>query len=524
MDNPFKVVIRGRGFKFLIAEVLVLSSVLFCNPAARAAAPTFLFKWGHFGVSETPGVFAVPRGVAIDAVGNVYVTDTGNERVQKFTEAGVHLLSFNTYSIPDGIDLDDSGNIYVLSVGWGNLSKFDPSGNLLATWGSEGSGDEQFQYAYSLVVKGDMIYVGDRGNNRIQTLTTDGQFRGWWRGVAPGVEEFAPLAVALDSDGNLLIAGLDRILRFTTSGSYLGQFSGDGQFNGPSDIAVDDLGNIYVSDSGNNRIEMFDAAGNFILSWESGFARFDRPRGLAVNSGRRRIYIVDSDNAIIQVFDLAPVAPAPRPTPALLLHIAEKTGVSTACSSAPDSASQVVTSAVAKPDGSAEYFLYLLASPTGREHEDPSGTGLTGIQLGIEYDQSGAAGEGIEIVDWRSCSGLEWKDDPWPASASGITQTWVDCQYDNLVVAGYFDVIAYSPSIFSIVGWPHTAMVKTAGCDAAEQVLEELSLDHVGWVSLGGAVRAGDNNGCNPSIAPCAGAVPVHKTTWGTMKSMFKTR
>ena len=527
MDYPFKLIIRGRGLKFLVAEVLVVCSVLFCNPAAMAATPIFLFQWGRFGVSETPGMFAIPRCVTIDVAGNVYVTDTGNDRVQKFTEAGVPLLSFSTYSIPDGIDLDDSGNIYVSSVGWGNISKFDASGNLLATWGSEGSGDEQFQYAYSLVVKGDMIYVGDRGNNRIQTLTTDGEFRGWWRGEAPGVQEFAPLALALDSEGNLLVATPDRVLRFTTSGEYLGQFSGDGQFNGASDIALDDLGNIYVSDSGNNRIEMFDPSGNFVLAWGtegSGAGQFDRPRGLALNSGRKRIYIVDSDNSRIEVFDIAPAAPGPRPTPAIVLHIAERSEVSTACSSTPDSASQVVTSALAKSDGSAEYFLYVLASPAGREDSGipPGTTGLTGIQLGIEYNQGGVAGEGLQIVDWHPCSGLEWRDDAWPASESGITQTWDSCQYENLVVAGYFDVIAYSSSTFSIVGWPHSDMVKTAGCDAAEQVLEELSLDHVGWVSLGGAVKAGDNNGCNPSLAPCAGPVPVHETTWGKMKSMFK--
>jgi DNA-binding beta-propeller fold protein YncE len=524
-EQFFKLVVGIFGF-------ILLGTCFFSDPAAGAKTPEFMFEWGRFGVGDTPGTFAIPRRICIDSAGNVYVTDTGNSRVQKFTEDGAPLLVFPTFFEPDGIDVDDAGYIYVSNVGWGTLSKFNPDGTMVANWGSEGSGDEQFQYAYSLIVKGDMIYLGDRGNNRIQTLTTDGQFRGWWRGSAPGVQEFVPMALSLDLDGNLLIVTLDRILRFTTSGEYLGQFgsrgAGDGQMEVPADAAVDETGNIYLSDTRNNRIQMFDPSGNFVLAWGtagSGRGQFDTPYGLAVNSGRQRVYVVDRENDRIEVFTLSPLDPYPRPNPAILLHIGNRTEMSAACSSAPESVSQIVTSAIASPDGSATYFLYLLASPSGRDSTTLAGSfGLTGIQLGIEYNESAAPGQGLEILDWHSCSSMEWSDDNWPASGYGITQTWDPCREGDLVVAGYFDLIAYSPSTFAIVGWPHTALVKTAGCDVAEQVLEELSLDHVGWVSLGGAVKAGDDDGCNPVVNPCTGSVPVHKTTWGNIKSMFQFR
>jgi len=82
---------------------------------------------------------------------------------------------------------------------------------------------------------------------------------------------------------------------------------GAGQFNNPFGIAVDSMKNIYVADFGNNRIQVFDSAGNFLFmfgSFGSGAGQFRAPFGIAVDS-MKNIYVIDQNNSRIQVFDSA---------------------------------------------------------------------------------------------------------------------------------------------------------------------------------------------------------------------------
>src|SRR5262245_61898926 len=81
--------------------LVLLGTWALCAPAWGSGAPEFLFAWGHFGTGEALGNFADPKRITIDSAGNVYVTDSGNSRVQKFTESGAPLLAFNTYFLTD---------------------------------------------------------------------------------------------------------------------------------------------------------------------------------------------------------------------------------------------------------------------------------------------------------------------------------------------------------------------------------------------------------------------------------------
>ena len=83
-----------------------------------------------------PGKFWGPRDIAIDAEGNVYVTDTGNKRVQKFTPDGQFLQAWGgggivpgTFEEPVGIDIESQGNIYVADTWNRRMQKFDPNFN-----------------------------------------------------------------------------------------------------------------------------------------------------------------------------------------------------------------------------------------------------------------------------------------------------------------------------------------------------------------------------------------------------------
>ncbi|MSQ14652.1 MAG: hypothetical protein EXR50_02145 [Dehalococcoidia bacterium] len=115
---------------------------------------TFLTKWG--GLSDGPnsnGLFAYPRGVAVDGGGNVYVADTNSHRIQKFTSEGTFITKWGAnpggsgngeFNTPTGVAVDSSDNVYVADAGNKRIQKFTSSGTYLGQWGSQGTGDGRF--------------------------------------------------------------------------------------------------------------------------------------------------------------------------------------------------------------------------------------------------------------------------------------------------------------------------------------------------------------------------------------------
>jgi hypothetical protein len=92
------------------------------------------------------------------------------------------------------------------------------------------------------------------------------------------------------------------------------------------------------------------------------------------------------------------------------------------------------------------------------------------------------------------------------------------------VTAGYFYVAAYASAVMGVTPFPTTGKIKVATCNAVELLPDQtLALDQVGWVSMGRGEVGTDADGCNPAITPCSYVpVPVQKTTWGRMKSMYR--
>ena len=123
-------------------------------------------------------------GIAFDAEDNLYVVDSYNSRVQKFTKDGGFLSSFGSHGagegemdIPWGITVDPKGDVYVAD--WGNerIQRFSPSGEFLAELGESGNGDGQFNRPTSVAVDADgYMYVADWGNERVQVLDSKGGF------------------------------------------------------------------------------------------------------------------------------------------------------------------------------------------------------------------------------------------------------------------------------------------------------------------------------------------------------------
>lgn len=109
------------------------------------------------------------------------------------------------------------------------------------------------------------------------------------------------------------------------------------------------------------------------------------------------------------------------------------------------------------------------------------GPGFRGVQYGIEYD--GDPLSGVDILDWTSCSLLEFPMDGWPAPGSGNLQTWY-CTTSGMTVAGWFTIAAFGPDVLDLVARQVDDALKVADCDGAETLLEPVT---AGAVGFGGA-------------------------------------
>jgi tripartite motif-containing protein 71 len=224
---------------------------------------------------------------------------------------------------PVGIYLDSKDNVYVVQASLNRISEFASNGTLIRSWGSSGTGPGQFNNPIGITidrVHGN-VYVTDTGNNRVQEFTSGGKFIRSWGSSGTGPGQFQT-PVGIDEDEtrqNVFVAdvGNHRIQRFTGNGLFVSEFgsygSGEGQFYNARRVAIGSLGhNLFVADFGNNRIQKFDGeTGKFIMQWGSlgsGDAQFSNPTGMAVQylgPGRLGdVYVADIGNSRIQEFTI----------------------------------------------------------------------------------------------------------------------------------------------------------------------------------------------------------------------------
>ena len=141
----------------------------------------YLSCFGKTGRGD--GEFYVPRGITIDALGNVYVADLGNMRIQKFDSQGRFLMKFRVDGLPNAMAVDKNGSIYVADVRKDCVHKFDALGHLLMKYGKQsrfgswrGSGDGEFDKPRSVHFDAvGNLYVVDSSNHRVQKFDTEGR-------------------------------------------------------------------------------------------------------------------------------------------------------------------------------------------------------------------------------------------------------------------------------------------------------------------------------------------------------------
>lgn len=266
----------------------------------------------HQGIAGSgDGQFSDPYGVSATG-GSVWVADSDNHRLQRFSQTGSHQLTVGSFGPgefagPTDVAAAPSGDLYVADMYGDNVQRLDSSGNSLARWFT-GAGS----YPSSVTPSASGVYVPvypgylrlfDPSGNLLDQLTTPGSGAGQLSSTTTGSSS--------DADGNIYVAERvnDRVKKFDHAGHSLAVFgssgSGDGQLESPHDVAVDSAGNVYVADTANDRVQKFDAAGNFLLKWGAtgnGNGQFNGPFGIVVDA-QGHVFVSDVQNHRIQEFD-----------------------------------------------------------------------------------------------------------------------------------------------------------------------------------------------------------------------------
>ena len=339
---------------------------------------SFLFEWGTAGTGQ--GEFDSPGGITIDPDnGNVYVADVVNNRVQKFDQDGNFILMWGRDVVDEGPSVDNGFEICTSTD--------------TCQIGVVGISDGEFENPFSLAIdSSNNIYTTENNNNRVQKFNDDGTgtntsisfIQMWGKDVDTGGDEDTngldictpaetcqagtpdsgdgvfdlPSGLAVDSSDNFYVADFNnnRVLLFDSSGNFSFTFgfgvsdgsgvlqtcvgpgcqagiagTSAGQFDGPADIAIDSLGNIYVTEFGNQRVQKFViglGGAEFLIMWggdvkglgltnfeicaaaescssgsaDTGNGEFDTPSGIAIDSSNN-IYVTDSSNNRVQKFN-----------------------------------------------------------------------------------------------------------------------------------------------------------------------------------------------------------------------------
>lgn len=307
---------RGALFVTACGVIVVLAGCSQSEPARVTFRSKLFDRVEIIGTRGTaPGQFNKPRSLTVDRQNNLYVVDmTG--RVQKFAPDGTWLLSWQMPQTdlgkPKGMGIDKDGLVIVIEPHYARINHFTPDGVLVRQWGTHGTNAGQIAFPRAVAVNGrGEIFVSEYGRvDRVQRFTADGgNLLGVIGCYGYGPGQFnRPEGLCVDKDERVYVADScnHRIQVFEPDGKLLRSYGRpgdkDGQMSYPYDICVDTAGFQFVCEFGNSRIQVFDSRDQHVETiGEPGRhpGQFANPWSVALDS-RGNLYVADAGNDRVQ--------------------------------------------------------------------------------------------------------------------------------------------------------------------------------------------------------------------------------
>ena len=197
-------------------------------------------------------------GITFDLKGNVWVADTGINKVSKFSQDGRFFQTKDYFNCPTSVSVSPEGLVYICDTGNHRVTVHDEEGMFRFAFGAKGSGPGRFDRPGDVTFGSDgLVYATDEGNSRVCVWSKEGKFQRYFK------TKYAPTCLAATGDNHLLITSLCSyaVMVYTLGGQLVHEFGGSssdlGKFRGPYGICVDDSGAVYVADYGNSRVQVF---------------------------------------------------------------------------------------------------------------------------------------------------------------------------------------------------------------------------------------------------------------------------
>lgn len=274
---------------------------------------------------SAPGQFRRPRDLAFAPDGTLYVADTDNHRIQHLSPEGKVLQSWGsfadiskgaapggTFYEPWGIAVGPDGAVYVADTWNHRIQKFSPEGEFIKMWGYFGQAErpEGFWGPRDVAIDSEgRVVVSDTGNKRIVVFDADGNFISQFGSEGFGAGQFSePVGLALDRDGNLYVADTwnQRIQSFRPDGNGNYQPLRSWDINGWDSqsldnkpyLAVDDQKHVFATDPEGYRVLEFDDQGQIIRYWRDfndGNDGFGLVGSVALDP-QGRVWVTDTGN------------------------------------------------------------------------------------------------------------------------------------------------------------------------------------------------------------------------------------
>ncbi len=291
--------------------------------------------------------FNLPLDIDMDKDGFLYITDSSNSRIQKFDSSGQFITEFgnNELLYPHGIAVSDSGNVYVSDKGNKRIVQYNSSGGFVSVLsiyidnGEIDAGEFNTPEAIDITTDNSLLAVYDNIYNNIQIF--DGSNWNLIKEYYPDINyneddkilfssyDILNLMIEKDTEGHVYLYlilkknSLDenyviRLIKDDTTyqfshdiyyGSDLGTISiQNGFFNQPNGLDIGQDNFIFVSDSFNNRIQLFDITGDFVETWQkdgilntTNNDKLDYPTGIVVDNDLN-VYVLESANDRVKKF------------------------------------------------------------------------------------------------------------------------------------------------------------------------------------------------------------------------------